>query len=76
MFFLSATYDVKNSLGGAVTSGSDSDSRFGYAPAVGAQFRAGRTMMVDAHVDYTGIPDDTGDLSWVTFAVGVEWTLE
>jgi len=76
MFFLSTTGDLKNSLGGTVTSVSGSDSKFGYAPAVGAQFRAGHNMMVDAHIDYTGIPDDAGDLSWVTFAVGAEWVLD
>jgi opacity protein-like surface antigen len=75
MYFLSATVDVKNSSGGEITSYSDSDSKFGYAPTLGAQFRAGRNMMVDAHVDYTAIPDDAGDLSWVTFAVGMEWTI-
>lgn len=75
MFILSATGELTNPLGGAVTSASDSDTKFGYAPALGAQFRAGRNMMVDAHVDYTAIPDDAGDLSWVTFAVGMEWTI-
>lgn len=76
MFFISTTGDLKNSLGGTITNVSGSDSKFGYAPAAGVQFRSGRTMMVDAHVDYTGIPDDAGDLSWVTFAVGVEWIIE
>lgn len=75
MFFLTATSDVKNPSGGAVTSSSTSDSKFGYAPALGAQFRAGKNMMVDAHVDYSAIPDDAGDLSWVTFAIGLEWTM-
>jgi opacity protein-like surface antigen len=78
MYFLSGTYDINNSLGGSVTSGSDSKSKFGYAPAVGAQFRASYNMMVDARIDYTGIPmgdDGNGDLSWMTFAVGLEWTL-
>jgi opacity protein-like surface antigen len=79
MYILNGTYEVTNSLGGAVTSSSDSDSKFGYAPAIGAQFRAGMNMMVDAHVDYTGIPDaipnDGGDASWLTIGVGIEWTL-
>jgi opacity protein-like surface antigen len=75
MYFLTATAEVKNPSGGAVTSASNSDSKFGYAPALGAQFRAGMNMMVDAHVDYTAIPDDAGDLSWLTFAVGIEWTM-
>ena len=76
LYILNATVDVKNSSGGAVTSYSNSESKFGYAPAIGAQFRAGSTMMVDAHVDYTGITD-TGDntMGWLTFAVGMEWTL-
>jgi opacity protein-like surface antigen len=76
MYVLNGTYEVTNSLGGAVTSSSKSESKFGYAPAIGAQFRAGMNMMVDAHVDYTGITD-TGDntISWVSFGVGLEWTL-
>jgi opacity protein-like surface antigen len=76
MYVLNATAELKNSLGGELTSASDSESKFGYAPAIGAQFRAGMNMMVDAHVDYTGITD-TGDatISWVSFGVGLEWTL-
>ena len=76
MYILNASYEVKNALGGAVTSGSDSDTKFGYSPAIGAQFRAGRTMMVDAHVEYTAIPTDDTDLTWVGFGIGLEWTLE
>ena len=76
MFFLSGTTELTNSLGGAVSSGSGSDSKFGYAPAVGAQFRAGRNMMIDAHVDYTAIPDDGGDFSWVTIGIGAEWVMD
>jgi len=76
MYVLNLTTDLKNNFGGSVQSTSDSETKFGYAPAIGAQFRAGMNMMVDAHVDYTGI-SDTGDatIGWLTFGVGLEWTL-
>lgn len=78
LYLLSASYTTTGALGSTLSGASDSDSKFGFAPAVGAQFRAGRTMMVDAHVDYTMIPMDENqsDLSWVGFAIGLEWTLE
>jgi opacity protein-like surface antigen len=82
LYLLSATQETKNSLGSSINSASSSQSKFGYAPAVGAQFRASYNMMVDARIDYTAIPmdaenaeNDKGDLSWMTFAVGLEWTL-
>jgi opacity protein-like surface antigen len=77
LYILSATVDISISGGGSSLSGSGSDtqSKFGVSPSLGAQFKAGDNMMVDAHANFSNVFADGTSFNWVTFAVGFEWMM-
>jgi opacity protein-like surface antigen len=51
-------------------------SKFGFAPAVGAQFKAGDNMKVDVHADYTYISTDVTSTTWLGIGVGLVFDLK
>lgn len=53
--------------------GGGSSTKFGIAPALGAQFSAGTGMKVDLHVNYTVVFSDPSNSSWVGFGAGLEF---
>jgi roadblock/LC7 domain-containing protein len=69
LFILSASSDIAGSS-------STSTSKFGVSPSLGAQFRAGDNMMVDAHANFSNVFTDNTSTNWITFAVGFEWMLK
>jgi len=77
LYLLSASADIMLSSGGSSVSGSGSDtqSKFGVSPSLGAQFKAGDNMVVDAHGDFSNVFGDNSSLSWITFAIGFEWMM-
>lgn len=77
LFILSASADVTASSGGSSFSGSGSDteSKFGVSPSLGAQFKAGDNMVVDAHANFSNVFTDGSSTNWITFAIGFEWML-
>jgi opacity protein-like surface antigen len=54
-------------------SGFNSSTKFGIAPALGAQFSAGPAMDVDIHVSYATIFSDPSSSSWVGVGIGLEF---
>jgi hypothetical protein len=54
-------------------SGFNSSTKFGIAPALGAQFSAGPTIDIDIHVSYATIFSDPNSSSWVGVGVGLEF---
>jgi opacity protein-like surface antigen len=77
LYIMSATADISISGGGSSLSGSGSDtqSKFGVSPSLGAQFKAGDNMMVDAHANFSNVFADNTSFNWITFAVGFEWMM-
>jgi len=65
--YLAADAGVYSSSGGGYSS-----TKFGIAPALGAQFAAGPGMNVDLHVNYSIVFSDPST-SWVGFGVGLEF---
>ena len=56
--------------------GNGGGSKFGFAPAVGAQFKAGDNMKVDVHADYTYISTDVTSTTWLGIGVGLVFDLK
>jgi hypothetical protein len=57
----------------ASVSGGTSSTKFGIAPALGAQFSAGTNMNVDIHANYTIVFSDPSSTSWIGFGIGLEF---
>jgi opacity protein-like surface antigen len=62
-------------LGLFMLSNGNSESKFGFAPILGAQFKAGDKMYVDVHANYTIIPADPSAFSWVSAGIGLEFDM-
>jgi len=56
-------------------SATTSSSKFGFAPAIGAQFKVGDKMNLDAHVNYSYIAAEGDALSYIGLGVGLEFGL-
>ena len=67
---------VSTTILGQSVSGSESTSKFGVAPVLGAQFKAGDKMWVDAHVNYTDIMTDNSSTSYIGFGIGLVFDLQ
>ena len=61
---------------GIYSIGNGGGSKFGFAPAVGAQFKAGDNMKVDVHADYTYISTDVTSTTWLGIGVGLVFDLK
>ena len=59
-------YNINNSVG----------TKFGFAPSLGAMFKAGDNMMVDAHANYTYISTDIVNTTWVGVGIGLVWDMK
>lgn len=57
----------------SASGGGASSTKFGIAPALGAQFAAGTNMNVDLHVNYTVVFSDPSSSSWLGIGVGLEF---
>ncbi len=66
-------YNLSASVSGS--SSSTSSTKFGVAPTLGAQFKAGDKMDVDVHVNYSIVFTDVSNTSWVGFGVGLLFDL-
>ncbi len=76
MYMSSGSGDFTPTGGGAVTSVDvDGESNFGVSPSLGAQFKAGDKMNVDAHANFTNVFTEGSSTNWITFAIGFEWVL-
>jgi len=77
LYLLSASADITLSSATSSLSGSDSgtQSKFGVSPSLGAQFKAGDDMVVDAHGNFSNVFADDTSPSWSTFAIGFGWML-
>ena len=64
------------SVGGVSVSVSTTTSKFGFAPTLGAQFKVGDKMYVDAHGNYTYIATDGGSTSYIGFGLGLAFDLQ
>ena len=51
-------------------------TKFGFAPTLGAQFKAGDNMNVDVHANYTYVSTDFTSSSWVGVGIGLEFGLK
>jgi opacity protein-like surface antigen len=52
-----------------------SETKFGFAPTVGAQFKVGDNMNLDAHVNYSYISTEGDALTYLGIGVGLEFGL-
>ena len=50
-----------------------SESKFGFAPTFGAQFKVGDKMNLDAHVNYSYVSTEGSALNWIGFGIGLEF---
>jgi hypothetical protein len=57
-------------------SGSTSETKFGFSPVLGAQFKAGDKMAVDVHANYTNIMTDGSSTSYIGFGIGLVFDLQ
>jgi opacity protein-like surface antigen len=53
----------------------DSEMKFGFAPAVGAQFKVGDNMNLDAHLNYSYISTEGDAINWLGIGIGLEFGL-
>lgn len=60
----------------SASGGGSSSSKFGIAPGVGAQFKAGDNMWVDAHLNYSDVFTDNTSTSWIGIGVGLVFDLK
>jgi len=77
LYIMSVSADIMLTSGSSSLSGSGSDtqSKFGVSPSLGAQFKAGDNMNVDAHANFSNVFADGTSFNWMTFAIGFEWML-
>ena len=54
---------------------STSESDFGFAPTLGAQFKVGDNMNLDAHLNYSYISTEGDAINWIGLGVGLEFGL-
>ena len=59
-----------------LSSGGNSESKFGFAPALGAQFKAGDKMNVDVNANFTYISTEGEAVNWIGVGVGLEFLLQ
>ena len=78
LYLLNTNIDIKATGNNAYFSGSgsSSESKFGVAPTLGIQFKAGDNMNVDVHGNYTAVFTSGSTLSWIGFGVGLEFALK
>jgi opacity protein-like surface antigen len=74
MYLLSASASA--TVSGVNVSASTSDTKFGFAPALGAEFKAGDKMFVDVHGNYSYISTDVTSTSFIGFGVGLVFDLQ
>jgi opacity protein-like surface antigen len=74
LYLLNAS--ASTTISGVSVSGSTNSSKFGVSPILGAQFKAGDKMWVDAHVNYTSVFTDNITTSWIGFGVGLVFDLQ
>ena len=60
----------------ASVSGGNSSSKFGVAPTLGAEFKAGENMNIDIHGNYTTVFSDPSSTSWIGFGAGLVFVLQ
>ena len=77
LYILSLSGDVTITSGSSSFSGSGSDTetKFGVSPSLGAQFKAGDNIVVDAHANFSNVFTENSSTNWITFAIGFEWML-
>jgi len=51
-------------------------TKFGFAPALGAQFKSGDNMNVDVHANFSYISTDVKSTTWVGVGIGLEFDLK
>ena len=51
-------------------------SKVGFAPTLGAQFKAGEKMNVDVNVNYTYVSTENKATTWLGFGLGLEFVLQ
>ncbi|MBI1803358.1 MAG: outer membrane beta-barrel protein [Ignavibacteriae bacterium] len=78
LYISTVNVDVSFSDGGSTISGSGSstESKFGVSPTLGALFRLGEKLDLNAHTNYTAIFTEGSTLSWINFGVGLEFALK
>lgn len=59
-------YNINNNVG----------TKFGFSPALGAQFKAGDNMNVDVRANYTTVTTEGSSSSWVGVGLGLEFGLK
>ena len=76
LFMLSGTATFTPDGGGTETEVDlDGESKFGVVPTLGAQFKAGDAMNVDAHVNFPFVFTEDTSTNWLGFGIGFEWIL-
>jgi len=71
----SLTSKVKTTILDVTVEASTTESKFGFAPTLGAQFKAGDNLNVDVHVNYSYVATEGDALNWIGFGVGLEFGL-
>jgi outer membrane protein W len=74
LYSLSVT--AKTTIGSVSAEFTSSETKFAFAPTLGAQFKAGENMNVDASVNYTYVATEGKALTWLGFGVGLVWNLK
>jgi len=69
-------YILSASASAGGVSASTSESKLGFAPMLGAQFKAGDKMWVDVHGNYTVITTSGSSTSFVGFGVGLVFDMQ
>jgi opacity protein-like surface antigen len=77
VYVVSVSVDARASGYGSYVSASTSESRtkFGISPVLGAQFKTGDKMSVDTHVGYTAVFVEGETWSWLGFGIGLEFSM-
>ena len=70
------TASASETVSDVSVSASTNTSKFGVSPILGAQFKAGDKMWVDAHANYTAVFTEGSTTSWVGFGVGLVFDLQ
>jgi opacity protein-like surface antigen len=74
MYFLSAS--ASTTVSGTNISASTSESKFGFSPILGAEFKAGEKMCIDVHANYTSISTDPSSTAFIGFGAGIVFGLQ
>jgi opacity protein-like surface antigen len=54
---------------------STTETKFGFSPSLGAQFKVGDNMNLDAHLNYSYISTEGDAINWIGLGVGLEFGL-